>query len=765
MLTKMSLVLAVTTALPLFAQSPTPWSDGVPDPERFTIGRVPIHAADPVDGKSYGLRAAADSYKARFDQGATFTPYLGRDYPRAQSWKWRTESVRIGGHSLIETAAAPAHWHSDYRYEYRFGAVTEAYDVRDDGLEQTFVVHQRPATAGDLVVVGSVTTDLSAPRTAAAHTGLTFHDADGAAIVRYGAAIAIDANGQQLPITTAHRDAEITLTVPGHWLETARYPITIDPLLTRVSVISSSVLIDEVDVCHSQTSDTTLISFARLAAATLYDLYVLETDSNYSAPTVVHTDLGSYNTPYARISATGSTFAVVMQRNLTAGRRLAMYVHQAGSFTDSTVVHTLSTPAGFDDWRPDVSGNATGSRYFVVFQRDDQANTSSSDVMGRYVTPGGTVTTPFAIAAGCSDVEWPSVSQYEFANVIALNDIRMVVWQRQPCALVPRWVEGKLVDFNGNVSTATWASANNVNTFSSTHVAHPLVAGRNGRYLVATTIGTTFPERRGRSIELERVDWATLNSSPTAKPSVTLAGPFSTQRVRTGGIAFDDDTRSHWAVTTDHNHDGTATGFNNGYGYIDRVGFNGASTRRHAIQSAGNPDVQAQAGGISYSQQEEAFRFGWSVADSGTTPINTFAWINRMTRPAVAAPAVSGMSCTTALPSWTGSQLIGAELPMVRLTGALPTTPALLVIAFSTDNTDLTQFGMPGCRLLVTASGAGHLATLFTLTNSLSEASFDFPLPEFLGNGSLFYQWFFVEPGVNATDFVSTQRLQVDIVK
>ena len=40
------------------------------------------------------------------------------------------------------------------------------------------------------------------------------------------------------------------------------------------------------------------------------------------------------------------------------------------------------------------------------------------------------------------------------------------------------------------------------------------------------------------------------------------------------------------------------------------------------------------------------------------------------------------------------------------------------MIAFNPVSTDLTPFGMPGCQLLVKASGPGHLATLFTLTNN-----------------------------------------------
>lgn len=754
MFSQSSFLLAVTSVVPLLAQSPTQPTN----PDRISIERVPIHASD-TGADDYGLRAAADSYKARFDQGATFSPYLGRHYPEGRSWTWHTRSVRIGERSLLGAGRKPSHWHSDYRYEYRFDAVTEAYDVRVDGLEQTFVVHERPATAGDLVVVGSVESNLTAPPASSAHQDLTFYDESGAAIVQYGAAVVIDANDRRLPISTSHYDGQITLTVPSAWLLEAQFPVTIDPLLTRVSVVSTNDTIEEVDVCHNQTTNTTLVSYCRLASATLYDLYVFETDGNYSTPALVYSDLGPYNTPYARLSATGSTFAVAMQRNLTVGRRITIRIHNGGTFSPNGQTYGFSTPTGFDDWRPDVSGSTVGSQYLVVFQRDERTNPTSSDVLGRYISTAGVQSGEFTIAAGCSDVEWPAISQYENAPSLLQSNVRMVVWQRQPCASVPTWVEGKLVDFNGNLSTATWSSANNSSSSTGLDVAHPQVAGRSGRYLVSTTLGQSFPQRRGTAIELERVDWTSLTGTPTTKPSITLFGPYTSQRVRVGGLAYDDDTKSHWAITTDHDH----TGGGNGFGYIDRIGFNGASTRRRTIQSAGSTQVQALAGGISYSGQEQAFRFGWSVTDSSSN--SSFVWINRLTRPTAAAPSLAGLACSSATPSWVGLQQIGYEFSSLHLSGALPNVPAIAVIGFDTANTDLTTFGMPGCRLLVPASGPNYVGTFFTLTDSASESSIDLALPEFLSPATVYFQWFFLQPGANAVDFVSTQRLEVDIVK
>ena len=87
--------------------------------------RVPVHTADDDNGVAYGTWAASQSYKASFHDGMTFVPYLGPSYPQNRPWSWRTTSVRAGESELLESGAEPTPWHDDYRYEYRFGAVTE----------------------------------------------------------------------------------------------------------------------------------------------------------------------------------------------------------------------------------------------------------------------------------------------------------------------------------------------------------------------------------------------------------------------------------------------------------------------------------------------------------------------------------------------------------------------------------------------------------------------------------------------------------------
>src|SRR5690606_2801707 len=121
---------------------------------------------------------------------------------------------------------------SAWRYEYRGAAVTERYDVRREGVEQSFVVHERPAAAGDLVIRGRFLTRLATPERAALHAPLVLRGPAGEALVGYGSAIAFDASGSSTPVTTACTGGTVVLTVPAAWLAGARFPVTVDPLIS-----------------------------------------------------------------------------------------------------------------------------------------------------------------------------------------------------------------------------------------------------------------------------------------------------------------------------------------------------------------------------------------------------------------------------------------------------------------------------------------------------------------------------------------------------
>src|SRR5687768_12557974 len=231
--------------LPLLSTVAPAQRDGAPTrPDAVAPGTpavdllVPIHTAEADVGVPYGLWAAGSSYKVSFHDGATFVPVLGTAYPHNLPLAWRTQSVRVGELELV-THVPRLTWR-DTRAEYDLGGVAEAYDVRRDGLEQTFVLRERPPAAGDLVVRGAITTALHAVAVAAAHQALTFLDDAGLPIVTYGAATAVDARGVRQPMTTSFADGEVVLRLDAAWLAGATFPVVVDPLLGTASPVSGS---------------------------------------------------------------------------------------------------------------------------------------------------------------------------------------------------------------------------------------------------------------------------------------------------------------------------------------------------------------------------------------------------------------------------------------------------------------------------------------------------------------------------------------------
>ena len=78
--------------------------------------------------------------------------------------------------------------------------------------------------------------------------------------------------GRRLPIGTTIQDHRITLTVPAAFLETATYPVTLDPLTTPVTLETGAEILT-VDVCRNDRQNNACVTFSRAASATDADCY------------------------------------------------------------------------------------------------------------------------------------------------------------------------------------------------------------------------------------------------------------------------------------------------------------------------------------------------------------------------------------------------------------------------------------------------------------------------------------------------------------
>ncbi len=129
------------------------------------------------------------------------------------------------------------------RVEYARGAAREWFANGPAGVEQGFEIAKPPAGAAGgaltLAVGASGTLELQAGTAG----GLTLAGADGKPVLSYGDLSVVDARGRSLParMTAAHGRVLISVDARG-----ARYPLTVDPLVSIAELYASSGKEDEV---------------------------------------------------------------------------------------------------------------------------------------------------------------------------------------------------------------------------------------------------------------------------------------------------------------------------------------------------------------------------------------------------------------------------------------------------------------------------------------------------------------------------------------
>lgn len=776
-LSAQSLGTTGTSQAQLASTPPTANDPTLPGQQQLPSFRTPIHTAPADSGTAYGTWAAADSYKASFHDGMTFIPYLGKDYPTTQSLGWTTTSVRLGTTELLNGSSA-RHQNTRWRYEYAFGAVTEAYDVCEEGLEQTFVLHQRPA-GGDLVIRGAVSTELQSPAREAGHQSLVFSDAQGDAVIEYGSAIAFDANGARVLVTTEYDNGNITLTVPGNWIEQAALPITVDPLLQNALVTTGNGVVTDIDIGRDDEASlaNVAITYVRAVSNTDSDLWVLLRNDDYSqAPnTLIYSDItANWDTDQVSCAFVGgaSRWAFVFRRYFPNGiprsSRLRCHVHDSGDDTFQTNYGSLNPAVGINHWRPDVGGVrafASGNDAMIVFQQEDNngsnfAGTATSTVRGCLLdvtTPNGTFGTSFEIKPNpIHDNERPSINQVaeggnSFSWVCVFQSYRNG-FANEDWDLI-----GVRIGNDGTVAPGGWYSDLSSDP-TPQHQLGPVVEGAFGRYAVvfASIDVASVPFKTGlitgNRVKVERFDWEHGADDPSGdKPDVPIAaGPLRIYEA--SGMSFDTDDKSHWACAYAWEYQGLSAA------RCAVIGFNGYSSMPQTTETLyTSQDGPVLGPACVYNDDDDEFMFAYAVDGLIFDPVFGHTWTYATAPPT----ATTGVSCGNGSLSWLGSQQIGAEFSSVRISNAPQSAIHIMLAATATVDAPINHpIVFPGCRLFVMASGPGYLGSFPVAVGS--DVTWQLPLPEHLTSQVLYFQdWYLDLNGL----LYSTERLSVPIVR
>ena len=716
------------------AQAPAPALD-----EFF----VPLHShpGDPGYGDpGYGTWAAGPDWKARFDHGFTFIAWLGADAPRSLPWRFQSLGVRQGDAWLPASADATAGSPNAQRYELRHAGFVERYDVSPQGVEQSFVV-DAPLGEGDLIVEGTVTSELRAASVAFRHGALEFTTPDGADALRYGAAFAIDAAGRRLPIDTAYDGERIALRVPGEWLASAAWPLTIDPLTSTTTIQSFVSNIVATTLCSAPQHAEHCVAFTRRFAANDHDLYVRTMALDYSARQTVYTDFADdRDTEHVSADWVAGANRHVVAFDVQQGDDsfVRLYFH-AGGVGNALVGPTLDVnpPSGFEFRTPSFGGTQfnTSSGYLAL-RRDPSGATRNSDssrVFGALVDAGsftrGTLNDLHTAAEIVSyDADWPCVSRAS-----EYSDGWVVVWQEYNFANSgDDWdVIAQRVQANG---TRVGWTALGFDGVSQTHRMRPKVAGTGADFCVAFTAAPNFGTKPsggdGSAIYAQTFAWPAYLGLPTETGSsrgvATAPGLLLALGDGTDNLAFDRDGNSHWSLIW--NELGVAQ-------RIARLGYE-AGVAEAAVLQVEDGTLHTFTGAAFYEESGNHFAVVTS-AQGGIAPVH-----GRDFEFGASGASAFGVSCAGTLQFRRSS---GPWLPhagsgnaILHLDNARPFSATWLFLSLGPADLPLPQAGA-GCRLLLDPNVLFAEIAL-DLTDAQGDHDFSIALPSFLYPANLYWQ-------------------------
>jgi hypothetical protein len=731
--------------------------------------RVPLHAfADEAGAQR--IWAAHDRYKAAFDDGFVFYPVLGPAWPGNLPLAWRTHSIRVGSLELL-AGTQPVVQHADWRLERRHSQVTEVYDLRADGLEQSFVLAQRPPAEGDLEIAGAITTELRCAPVPARHGALEFTDASDTPILRYGEAFAFDAAGNRIEVKTSFDGSTIRLHVDGSWLANARYPVVVDPLTAPVTLTTNPGSLDahqpEIGRETSSAALNVCYAYGRIISASDYDLYVGIANDNYTGNTLIYTNVSSSSTKNPQVAFVGAVrkWVVAWQREDPAGSNLQYLQAPAGSNASVTTFYTLTKAAGTSEKLPDLGGTpwpSTGTSALLVYQTDQstsQASTPNTEVRYRLINFGGA--TPVVTLAGVTvdptpvgtsfDREYPAVTQ-----VSSGGQSSWIVAYQQYNNLLPgdAWdIRIGRIDYDGTRGGVATLGASS----STEHELTPRVEGQGGRYMATfavranTSPGSKYAGIDGRSIQVHRFDWPETATTPVKLANRTLASGGIASVYHTGSIAYDTLTNSHWCVTYDYHGGFAGTQFNV---RAERVGYTGGTVEEVTVSSS--TAYGSFQPSCAFNDDAQLFEIiFWTRAPNAPIQARSFTY------PA-ATNTLYGTACG---PATIGAPFLpraGLQSYSITLGGAPPNQLAALWLGGTNNALSLAAIGAPGCFLhvgnpIVTLPGRS--------TGTQGTASMTFSLPDLpLVTGDVFWQWVYLWPtSPNPLKLATTRGLRSTI--
>jgi hypothetical protein len=403
------------------------------------VGSIP-RASLGLETRGDQLYGGGADYKASFDaQGFTYVPALGRAVEHEQSLRFALRSAgREQGPGLaLEFGAAVQADALVARYDR--GALVERYELRPDGVEQSFVIHSAPAGDGDLVVRGALTSTLPLRSNSTELLRFGAHDTGGVSV---GAVTGIDAQGRRVRGSLVYAGDELELRLPDAFVDQAAFPVVVDPLFGTEFGVSGGASDDSnPDVANEASNNTYIVTWQRDFAATSSEIRAqrVQTDGNLIGGTIFVSS-GGYNS-HPSIAGNTLTNGMLIAWQ-TAGNVFGPYNVVCRNVDSNSGVISAATLALASDPGNEIEP-AVGGEAIKLIALDKQEvivvwALEGSGIKGAQVRIPTAAGNPSVVSTFTVATNTPT--EYNVHPVItkhgADEGVHLVVWERRPDLLI-----------------------------------------------------------------------------------------------------------------------------------------------------------------------------------------------------------------------------------------------------------------------------------------------------------------------------------------